>query len=235
MADAAVDFSPTDIFDLSTISASFQVQSSSDVDTNSYAQVNKADGDNCTESGAFDERNEVSAVYRWCASTGLESGTTGMGAFGVGDVRNSFLITQIQLDTSNEDYPTITVTGHQHDDNPHTSQNVYDWPAGMLALMTGAFGCYDFINKDSATAACQSETLTMVAEHVDVLDATGDHFAGHTFRGRIDISCTHVGAVSGADASGGDAAWAVDTQESTGSNETFDTTVTNAHIWVTRT
>lgn len=225
MADATVTFTASDLFSLGS---NFIAQSSNDVDTNSYAQINKADGDNNSESNAFDLRNEYTCVYRWSAATGL-----GAALPDVGSVTGTKLVTQVQIDMSNDDFPTITITGHQHDAATHTSQNVYALPSAMQTLITGAFGAYDIFVKDSSTAACQSETLTFSAEHIDALDCSGAHFAGHTFRGMMTGSATHVGAVTGVATTNG--AFVIDTQDSTTSNEGFVTTVTNAHAFIART
>ena len=236
MADAAITFGATDVFNLAALNASFVAQSSSNDNQSTFATLVGADGDTDLYSGAFDEQNQVSCTYRWAALTGLNTELT-VGDLNVGAVLNGFLVTSITFNTTNEDFIEIVVEGHNHDDNVHVdaAMNEYDIPAGVIAQLTGAFGAVDFFNNESATICCQSGTYTLSAEHVDVNDCVGDHFAGHTFKGIENASVDYVGATpAGAVAAGADPAWNVTSINSGTGNEEFNSSTITAERSVTR-
>lgn len=231
MADAAVNFGANDIFGLG---GSFVAQTATNNDNDRYAEMRKADGDNSRESGAFDGRDDATATYKFSADVGL-----GAALPDIGSVSNGYVIETVSIEMSNEDFPTINITGHKHDVNSHVDGTLpeYSIPAGTAALITGAFGVYDLGANAGATTACQSGTYEITAEHIDVLDCDGDHFAGTGFHGMETLNMTYVssaGNVTGFTKAGADPDWVTDSVEETESNETFDTVTVTGHRYVTR-
>lgn len=236
MADAAITFGATDIFDLAALNTNFVAQSSSNDDQSTYATIVGADGDVDVRSSAFDEQNRVTGTYKWAATSGLNT-ELALNELRVGSVHNGYLIDSITFNTSNEDFVEIVIEGHNHDDNAHadTEHNEYSFPAGVVAQLTGAFGGVDFFNNESSTIACQSSSYTLSAEHVDVNDCTGDHFAGETFKGIESATVDYVGDTpSGATAGGMDAAWNVTSINASTGNEEFNTSTVSAERDLTR-
>ena len=237
MADAAITFGATDIFDLASLNANFVAQGSSNDDQATFATIEGADGDTDLYSGAFDEQNRVTGTYKWAATSGLNTELT-VGDFTVGAVLNGYHVDSITFNTSNEDFIEIVVEGHNHDDNVHADGdlNEYSIPAGIISLLTGAFGGVDFFGNEGATTACQRSSYTISAEHNDVNDCVGDHFAGHTFKGLESASVDYVGDTpAGANLTVPDTVvWNVTSINANTSNEEFNTSTVTAERQVTR-
>jgi hypothetical protein len=139
----------------------------------------------------------------------------------VGAVINAIVCTQIELGTTGEGFKTMTLTGHQHANNAHTT--------GMATFTHGitigtAFGAQSFIGGADSTnnAAVQSSSLTIACDHVDINAAAGEHLAGQSHNGRVEGSTTWAGTLT----SNADSGWDVTGAESKQSNTGFlETTI----------
>ena len=121
MTDQSVDLQASDVFGLG---GSFIAQSSTIATSLDYASMLKANGDWEKWSSTFNQLDEVTVTYKYNSDTGL-----GAALPEVGSISNSYCITEISVETVYNDYPTITVTGHNHDENAHAGGKQREQPA----------------------------------------------------------------------------------------------------------
>lgn len=165
----------------------------------------------------YNDRTEYSSNY-------IQSADSATVPAAVGAVINSILCTSIELGTTGEGFKTMTLSGHQHAANAHTS--------GMTTFTHGitvgaAFGASSFIGgADTAgNAAVQSSNLTISCEHTDINDANGGHLSGQNYGGKMEGSSTWAGTLT----TNADSGWDVTGNESKQSNTGFlETTISAA-------
>ena len=224
MADIAINLEASDIFGLG---GSFVPQSTTATTTQQHAEMIKANGDYQKFSSVFDVLDSVTGNYKFNADAGLGAALTSL----CGSVSNSILITSVRVDTVNIEYPTIVVTGHNHEANLHSAGNVYDIPADMVAILTGAYGAYDFGVLSSALITCIRSSYEIRCEHIDQNDATGDHWVGTNVKGMEEISQEFSGNITSPPTIAG---WTVETSDLNDSNEEHDTSSFSAIRTVAR-
>ena len=225
MADIAINLEASDIFGLD---GSFIPQSTTATVSQAHAEMIKADGDYQKFSSVFDVLTSVTGNYTFSADTGLG---TALSAF-CGSVSNSYMITSVRVDTVNTEFPTIVVTGHQHTNNTHTSGNAYAIPADMIAILTGAYGAYDFGGLSGATIACIRSSYEIRLEHIDQADSTGNHWVGTNVKGLEELSQEFSGNIASPPVISG---WTVETSDLNDSSEEHDTSSVSAIRIVART
>ena len=226
MADKSVAMQATDLFSLH---ANFKEQSSSDNDAADFAQVPDANGDvagGC-ESAAFNNRNEYSMTANYCGTDIVSDFGTFLTTFG--EVQNSKAIEEIVVEFSNDAYPAVTVRGHNHDSNAHSSLQDAD-VSSVIPASTGGVGCPDIWTDAGTDSSPIGVTVTFGLEHVDVNGEDGEHWVGDNKNFRADVTARYVGSPTLTTTG-----WKVDSQESSDSNDEFDTFTITAHKYFART
>lgn len=225
MADIAVNLEASDIFSLG---GSFIAQSTTATVSQAHAEMLKANGDYQKFSAVFDVMTSVTGNYKFSADTGLGAA---LAAF-CGSVSNAYMITSVRVDTVNNEYPTIVVTGHNHANNAHVAGNAYAIPADMIAFLTGAYGCYDFADLGTATVAAIRSSYEIRCEHVEQNGETGNHWVGTNLKGLEELSVEYSGNIASPPTIAG---WTVETSDLNDSNEEHDTSSVSAIRLVLRT
>jgi hypothetical protein len=101
----------------------------------------------------------------------------------IGDIINSLVLTQIQVNTSADDYAKLSLVAHDHTENPHSACRA---GAHNIGVFNG-FGAKDFIGGTPGTdAAVESSSLTIKCEHIDVNGNEGTHVDGENYHGLIE-------------------------------------------------
>jgi len=227
MADKNVSLEASDIFSLG---GNFIPQSTTKTRNVEYATMIKANGDWQVWSGIFNGIDNISATYKYSDVTGL-----GAALPNVGHVSNSYLITEISLSTIYNDYPTISITGHQHTDNTHVDgMTEYAIPADMTTapLFTGQYGAYDWAGLAAGDVCATDSTYTLSMEHQDQACADGDHWVGANLRGKEVITVNYVGVLAAYPAV--IAGWTVTATALNDSNSEFDKSTVTAERIVLR-
>jgi hypothetical protein len=127
----------------------------------------------------------------------------------IGAILASKVVTSISISTSATDFAKVTMTGHQHTSNPHTSvRNV----AHGITLRAG-FGATDFLGATAGSdAAVESSTCNITCQHTDIQDGNGDHLTGNNYDARITATVVWHGVPTTPAAAGWDVT-SVETKE----------------------
>lgn len=224
MADAAVYIEASDVFGLA---GSFLPQSASRSTELAHAKMKSSNGDYHKFSGTFNSVENVSVVYKFNSDGGL-----GNNLPAVGSVENGYIVTSVSVSTTFDDYPEITVEGHQHAVNAHTdNRNEYSIPDDMKSILTGAVGAYDFSGLASDPTCVQTSTYTLAVNHVDAECGTGNHWVGQNVEGMESMEVNFIGLnttyVLGDD-------WVITGYTADDSNDDFDTSSISAERLVLR-
>ena len=188
MADAAVTITASDAFGLGGLWIPTDTSISTDW---TYASMKSADGDFLKFSDTFDEITTVTTNYHFNADVGLGAAIPNLGS-----VEGGWLITDIAIASTHDDYPVITLTGHNHGENPHIDdRNEYALTADMIAIITGAKQAYDLAGLAGAAVCATGSTLTMSLNHIDANCDEGDHFVGQNIEAMESMSVDYVGEV----------------------------------------
>jgi len=165
----------------------------------------------------FNTRTETTSTYKAVADSAAIPTA-------VGAMVNGIHLTQIEVSTTQEDFATMTLTGHQHDNNAHDSATGQSFTHGIT--LTTAFGATSFIGGADTTsaAAVQSGSITIATDHVDVNDAVGEHLSGKTHNGRMEGNTVWTGALT----ANADSGWDVTSVETAFSNQGFQQTTVSA-------
>ena len=213
--------------DLFSLGADFKEQNSSNDDQATLAQAQGANGDNCANQ-LHGEMNVVTGNYIYTGATAFWPDTAGVVLMPrPGQIRNSWMITSVAIGYTQNNWPTVAVTGHNHDTNAHDTDLAVYSPS--IALGAG-FGCPDLLtNTAAATSQAVSESYTLAADHVEADNAVGDHFAGATLNGKETLSSEYVGTPTLTDTG-----WYLTSSPAGDSNTEFDTTSVSYEKPVTR-
>jgi hypothetical protein len=184
MTDKAVTFGATDGF--GTI-AGWELQSSSGQLGYDRATALNATGDNEAVQ-LFNAKTEVSATYKCVSNTNTIPAD-------LGAIVNGYVLTGIDINTTAEDYATMTLTGHNHAANAHAS-GLRTCTHGIT--LAACFGATDFLGGTAGdagdAAAPQSGSISIKCDHVDENDATGGHFCGENHNAVIEAKTTWLGS-----------------------------------------
>ena len=210
MTDKAVALEAGDLFNL----GGFFIPQNSVLSTeNSFAQMLKANGDFEKWSDLFNIITNVTTNYKFNADTGL-----GAALPNVGKVDNGYIITEIGVRSVYNDYPEITITGHQHAENPHADDRV-QYAISIPGDLTGAIGAYDIAGLAANEVCATGSTYTISVNHLDAECADGDHWVGQNLQGMESVTVEYIGHISVFTVAG----WVVRNHTINDSNEAFDT------------
>lgn len=209
----------TDIFSLG---GDFCPQSSTNDTQKTRASAKGGDGDEVAYA-AHDTKNSVSVTYLYKAA----SGNIAVTSLFIGKVTGGYHIDQVAVAYSNNGWPQVTVTGHNHGTAAHVD-------AGMVEIkptvtLAAGFGCVDLFTNGAATSSCISATYTLSAEHTDVLGKTGEHVAGDNHGGMETVAATYYGTPTLTTTG-----WVVTSSNASDSNADFDQVAVSATKAVTR-
>jgi len=210
----------TDVF---ALGGDFVAQSSGSDIQSTRAALPGALGDEAA-SALHDTKTVITQSYKYKAA----SGNIAVTSLFIGKVTGGYHIDGFQVAYSNTDWPTVTVTGHNHGANAHVDaalviiKPVITLPAG--------FGCADLFADTGAASSCVSANYTLSATHNDKQGKDGNHLVGDNFGGLETITATYYGiptlATTGYD---------VTSTNSTDSNADFDQVSISATAAVART
>jgi hypothetical protein len=212
----------SDVFGLCTLDADFKVQTSSIDDQKTRASAKNELGDEAA-TATHDLKATATATYIYVGTgtvLGLAPGSIPLisavaGTFNVGLVSNGYAIDSIAIAYTNNTWPTLTITGHNHTSNAHADADMEHFTASLN--FPSGFGCVSLLADTGAADSCVSTTYTLTAEHVDVLGATGEHLAGNYKGGSETIASTFYG-VPTLDSTG----WVLTSDTAADSNADFD-------------
>lgn len=220
--DAAVGgIEATDIFSLG---GDFVAQSSSTDDQQTRASAKGANGDEVAYK-EHDGKTSVSCTYLYKAV----SGSIVVTALYIGKVSGGYHIDQIQVAYSNNNWPIVTVTGHNHDANAHVDADLV-MIKPSLTLPAGFGVCPGLFANANADSSCISANYTLSAEHTDINGCDGNHLVGDNHGGMETVQATYYG-VPTLTTTG----WVLTSDAASDSNADFDQTSINATRAVTRT
>lgn len=156
--------------------------------TNSERKFTLDKDGNETDSHVHAAKIEVNVPY--VAST---DGTVAIPGT-IGAILNALVLTQIQINTSADDYAKMSLQAHNHNGiNNHTACRT-----GTHAIPNiNGFGATDFLGGTAGTdAAVESSSLTIKCEHVDVNGDTGTHVDGENYHAMIEAETVWHGVPS---------------------------------------
>lgn len=224
-------YEATDLFGLGS---NFSIQSSSTRETRERAMSLKANGDVACESGEFNVTFEYENVAEHCGATAGTRSDLGAKLTGFGGVFDSKVLTSLEHTLNNKAIPSLTLQGHQHEENAHTTGlRVYDvsalFPDGQghgvdLSSLTA-----DNAITISANGSFTGATFTASLEHMDSEGADGDHFDGQNRTCKVEVRLEGLGAKSTVTLG---ANWILDDEEDSDSNQESDTFSITAHQYV---
>jgi len=219
----AVGFQASDLF---ALGANFHEQSSSSIDMDDRANIMDKDGNVECET-MVNGRVEYTNEFAYCnASPDIKTDlSTQLTQFG--DVFDSKKMTQMTVTFTAGAYATVSITGHQHDDNAHTSAVADGYADVSAALPSGAgFGVPTLTGQTLGNdAQPQSLTITFSCNHVDREGGDGTHFVGKNITVLAELTEEFVGTPDTATATG----WTTDTKGPSDQNQDFDTYTYTAH------
>lgn len=232
MTDKNVALEASDVLDLTSLDSKWIPQNKDAATTQDRAEMLKANGDYQKFSSVFNIMTAITVPYAWNNDTGLGA-AFGSGASSLlGAVRNGYLITGIRIETVYNLFPAITFTCHNHANNAHASGlPVYEIPADMKAILTGAYGAYDFAGKAGGDCDVVRGTYEIAVEHIDAEGSDGNHWVGTNVKGLETLSCDFIGVISSPLTISG---WTVREAGDADSNEEFDATRVTAERIVGR-
>lgn len=110
-----------------------------------------------------------------------------------GEVVNTYMVTEIKIDYSDNDWPQVVFSVHKHNNNNHeTSYPTYQ----PTITLPGGRGVSELLtNSATATSAITKATYTLKCDHVDE-DPGGTHVAGACYNGMETLELSHIGTPS---------------------------------------
>jgi len=212
MSDKGVSLEASDILDLG---GTWIPQSVTDGTNQEWARMTDADGKWLKWSNEFNDINEISAVYKFNAITGLPAALPLLG-----DVRNGYLVTGIEIESVYNDWPTVTFTAHNHGTNGHvTGESLNTWDLSTdLATATGAFGTYDWAGLAAEEVCAQRSTISASFSHLDAECAGGDHWVGQNIQAQLSATVEYIGHIGSTTV----ANWNTASYNYSDANEDFD-------------
>ncbi|MFH1603965.1 MAG: hypothetical protein ABIH03_08665 [Pseudomonadota bacterium] len=191
MAESAPTITAVDYF---AAGAEFHVQNSNTEETKQFVPFIGASGDYAC-SQEFDDGDAFMSEYRYCNAvpdidTDLDTLLSTFGA-----VADAKCPTEIRIHFEAGEAATVTIDGHQHDDNPHVTLKNFDC-SGIIPASSGV-GVPTLITV-AGTVSPVSADLTINANHVDKIGSDGGHFHGQNIGPcRVSLSVQYEGQVSG--------------------------------------
>ena len=189
----------------------------------SYANALGRDGDEIRHAG-YGAKTSATCTYVSTATSGSLTLPK------VGAILNGYHVDSVSVAYEQTGFPTLTVTGHRHDDgSPDKATRTYSPSVELPAVTLGVPSELDGAFSLSASAECGMRSLTysLTCTHVDEMDADGGHLAGENHDGVETLSAEFTGKVtvgsSGTDVVA-DAAWFAGTHSQSMGNTSATTT-----------
>lgn len=187
MAEIVVPIEATNLFNLG---AYFHTRASTSTPFKTFNLVLGATGDRAC-SQEYDTGINYNQVAGYCNSS--PNIVTDLGTFltTLGAVQNSILPTSIQIEFAAGVAAIVTIDGHQHDTNPHTT-GLQTWNVSDVIPASSGIGVPTLITVTGDVSPTRA-TVTFSFDHKDVPGATGVHFAGENITGKCTISIDYIG------------------------------------------
>jgi hypothetical protein len=238
MAESAVPFGSIDVLDLESITTNWIAQGDTLTESTTYSNTAGKNGDVDCESAGFGTIESGTVNYKYCDSGSNDFGTQ-LKAILLGEVRNTYIITQIEVSTSNGAEPEVTFTVHKHiDGENHTAAGVtnerWEMPAWMETALNGVsgdVGAVDPFGKESADVDCQNSTITLTCQHNDVADADGNNSVGTNYEGGLTGKADYVGTITSGSLAN---SFVQDDRGKTRANQEHENGSISGHQWLTR-
>jgi hypothetical protein len=146
-------------------------------------RANAFDGiGNESQSELYDGRVEVTEEWKSDLTTTAPTIPASIGA-----VTNDYVLTGITVSTVNNDFATMTLTGHKHEEGSDgTLKSVSHGITMSRGFGTSAFGSTGGESIDSSSA-------TIELDHAEVADAGGNTARGENHNPRVSITVTVLG------------------------------------------
>lgn len=194
MAETAPTITAVDYFNAA---AAFKVQNSSTEELREFDPVVGANGEYAC-SQEYNDGDAYMSEYRYCSDTPDIDTDLGTLIEQFGAVADSKAPTEMRIHFEAGQSATVTIDGHQHDTNPHTS--IVGWDASGIIPAASGIGVPTLITV-AGTASPVSADLVINANHVDKMGADGEHFHGQNVGPcRVQLTVNYEGQISGATA-----------------------------------
>lgn len=186
---------------------------SNDSNVNSQRANTLDKSGNESASKLYDEKTDVQSSYK--ADVEADPAAPTIPAE-VGALVNSLILTSIDITTRGDAFAEMSLSGHNHTANAHTSSPALNKGAHSLTLDSG-FGAQDFLGGTAGdNASCVSGRVAITCQHNDQIDGSGDHLVGENYDGKIEATSEWVGVPSAAVGAGWDTTSVVTRTENTG-------------------
>lgn len=222
MADAVVDLVATDLF---AVGGNFHAQRSSTLHQETAATVLDASGNEQCET-MIDGKTDYDCDYEYCnaiPAIGTDLSTI-LSTFGA--VKDSKLITNVEIGFFAGKQATVKIKGHNHDVNAHaTGTGAADVSAAIPA--SSGFGVPTFAGVTLGTVSTPIEaTISFEMNHVDKVGSAGSHFVGKNITPKATITVKYQGVPTTPQPMTG---WTADSYGPSDANTDFDTYTVTAH------
>ena len=156
--------------------------------TSGYQRASSDDGNGDeTASKLYDRRIDRNQTFKGASAT-----TVGVIPPIIGAICGSVLLTRIEIKTSGTDFPTLSLTGHQHGSNAHANDRRQAAHGIVLAV---AFGAQDFLGStyDGDDVELVESTAVISVQHKDEPGQNGEHATGQNYKGMIEVTQEYLG------------------------------------------
>jgi len=234
MADKSVALGASNLFSLG---ANFHAQSSESPHQRDASNMMDADGNNQCET-MINNRTDYSNSFSYCnASPNIK---TDLGAVltAWGTILDSKAPDSMTINFALGAYATVDITGHNHDNNEHTSTGLGVSNVSAAVPASAGFGVPSFGLTVGANSTPISASITISHNHIDENDANGEHWVGinTTFRAEMSLELLGLPTSQTVAAIETDlAGWTVDTNGPADGNQELDRFVITAHRFFDKT
>jgi hypothetical protein len=220
MSDLAIGAcSATDLF---LLGGDFEAQSSTTTHTDDTIEAFKNNGDPACTTEGVNGRTDYSCEYIYCGTTFVTDIHAAL-LTSFGSIKDSKAVTDVTITYATGQYISVSVSGHNHDENAHESGFLDTFDANDILISPDGDinpGVYDFFTLANAATCVTTASLSFSIDHDDIECGSGDHGAGLNLRARATGTIEYVGDVNINDV---DAAWTVTTNEVNDQNSGFCT------------
>lgn len=193
MAETAPTILAVDYF---AAAAGFHAQNSNTEEVKTFVMIPAATGDYAC-SQEFDDGDSYMSEYRYCAAVPDIDTDLSTLISEFGNVADSKEPTEMRIHFEAGESATVTIDGHQHDDNPHVVDAIDKFDCSGIIPISSGIGVPALIVV-AGTVSPVSADMTINANHVDKPGADGTHFHGQNVGPcRVSISVQYEGQVSG--------------------------------------
>lgn len=205
MAEPAITFGANAL--LGTLTGWSEQDTNSDVNSQRAAVLNSSGNE--AASNLHNERTDYSVTAK-ATTTGAPTVPATIGAL----LNSTGILTEINISTTAEDFVTLSLTAHQHTNNPHVDDR--NQAAHGITLSAG-FGATDFLGGTAGSdAAVASSSIRIACDHEDIANASGNHLIGENYNGKIESETVWSGVPTTPVGSGWDKVSVVTQRSNTG-------------------